>query len=78
MKLSLKIRLLRHRTGLDQQQVAENLRISIEDYSKIETGALKADDAVFESMVTLFNLDKEHFSLWPDEKAKGLIEAYLT
>lgn len=78
MKLSLKIRLLRHRTGLDQQQVAEKLRISVGDYSKIETGALKADDAVFQSMVTLFNLDKEHFSSWPDEKAKNLIEAYLT
>ena len=35
MKPNLKIRLLRHLKGLDQQQMPEKLNISIADYSKM-------------------------------------------
>ena len=77
MKLDLKIRLLRHFTGLDQQQIAAKLHISVADYSKIETGLLKANDAVFENMLAIFNLGREQFSSWPDDKSKDLVKAYL-
>lgn len=77
MKLSLKIRTLRHLTGLDQQQAAEKLQISVADYSKIETGLLKADDMLFEAIIALFHLNCEQFSSWPDEKSKERIRSYL-
>ena len=77
MKLNLKFRLLRHFTGLDQQQIAAKLHISVADYSKIETGLLKANDAIFKNMLALFNLDREQFSSLPDEKSTDLIKAYL-
>ena len=77
MKLNLKIRLLRHLTGLDQQQIAAKLHISLADYSKIETGLIKANDAIFENMLAIFNLGREQFNLWPDEESKDLIKAYL-
>lgn len=57
MKLSLKIRLLRHSAGLDQHQAAEKLQISVADYSKIETGLVKADDSIFDRLVMLFGLN---------------------
>ena len=68
---------MRHLTGFDQQQISEKLNISIADYSKIETGALKADDAVFKNMIALFNIDREHFNACPDKNARDLTEAYF-
>ena len=77
MKLNLKIRLLRHFTGLDQQQIAAKLHISVANYSKIETGLVKADDTILENMLAIFNLGEEQYSLWPDDKSKDLIKAYM-
>lgn len=77
MKLNLKIRLLRHLTGLDQQQIAAKLHISVADYSNIETGLIKANDAIFENMLAIFNLGRERFNSWPDDKSKELVKAYL-
>lgn len=56
MKLGLKIRLLRHSVKLDQHQAAEKLQISVAEYSRIETGLDKAEDALFDRLVVLFGL----------------------
>lgn len=77
MKLNLKIRLLRHFTGLDQQQTAAKLQISVADYSRIENGLLKADDIVLENMLVLFNLGREQFNSWPSGEPQDLVNAYL-
>ncbi|RYE24400.1 MAG: XRE family transcriptional regulator [Sphingobacteriaceae bacterium] len=77
MKLSLKIRTLRHQAGLDQQQAAEKLRISIAEYAKIETGQVKQDDAAFENMIAMFHLDRAQFEAWPDDKSKDWMNRYL-
>lgn len=77
MKLGLKIRTLRHRAGLDQQQAAGKLQISIADYSRIETGLLKADDTLFEAMLALFSIEKEQFNGWPDDKSQDWLNRYL-
>lgn len=38
---------------------------------------LEANDAIFENMLAIFNLNREQFSSWPDEKSKDLIKAYM-
>lgn len=77
MKLNLKIRLLRHFTGLDQQQIAAKLHISVADYSKIEADLLQADDVVLENMLSTFHLGREQFNSWPDAQSQDLVNAYL-
>jgi hypothetical protein len=77
MKINLKIRLLRHFTGLDQQHMAVKLRIDIADYSKMEAGLLKMDDTIFENILVLFGLGPEQFNAWPDAQSKDLIKRYL-
>ncbi len=77
MKLNLKLRLLRHLTGLDQQQIAEKLNIGVADYSKIETDLLKPGDAVFENMIALFRLGREQFNAWPYDKSEDRVKGYL-
>lgn len=56
MKLGLKIRLLRHSAKLDQHQAAQKMQISVAEYSRIETGLDKAEDALFDRLVVLFGL----------------------
>lgn len=56
MKLGLKIRLLRHSAKLDQHQAAQKMQISVAEYSRIETGLGKAEDALFDRLVVLFGL----------------------
>lgn len=77
MKLNLKIRLLRHFTGMDQQQVAAKLHISVADYSRIDTGTIKVDDAILESMLSVFDLKMEQFGSWPNLESEDLIKNYL-
>jgi len=49
---------LRHCAALDQHQVAEKLQISIAGYSKIETGRVKSEEAIFEELILLFGLSQ--------------------
>lgn len=77
MKSSLKIRLLRHLTHLDQHQMADKLNISVADYSQIETGLVKPGDAVFENLIAIFDFGIEQFNSWPDDKANDRVKGYL-
>ena len=77
MKINLKIRLLRHFTGLDQQQIAAKLHISVANYSRIETGLMKADDAILKSMLSVFALDPKQFSSWPNLESEDMVKNYL-
>jgi transcriptional regulator with XRE-family HTH domain len=77
MKQSLKIRLLRHRAGLDQYQAAEKLKISVAAYSQIENGRVRAEDAVFESLVSIFGLRQAKFQTRSQKDWLALSEAVL-
>lgn len=75
MKQSLKIRLLRQAAGLDQQQAAEKLKISVAAYSRIENG--RADDTVIENLVPLFGLERAQFEARSETDWLALLETFL-
>lgn len=58
MKTGLKIRVLRHRAGLDQHQAAEKLGIGVADYSRLETGLTVAENDLFDRLIVLFGLNE--------------------
>ena len=77
MKQSFKLRLLRHSAGLDQHQAAEKLNISVEDFSRIETGLAIPDGPDFENLLALFGLERRQFEARPQKEWLALSEALL-
>ena len=59
MKTSLKLRLLRHNIAQDQHQMAEKLNITVQEYSRIETGLDKLNPNISAQLTSIFgrNMD---------------------
>lgn len=66
MKMSLKIRLLRQQSGFDQHQMAENLNISVKDYSRIENGLTILNDTDLRQLANIFGLTIQQFLSWEE------------
>jgi transcriptional regulator with XRE-family HTH domain len=71
MTIAQKIRLLRQRKGLSQEEVALKLGISIPALSKIETGITDVNISRIEQIATLFGVTLMTLLQWDGEGEPG-------
>ena len=61
MKPTLIIRMLRHAIGQDQHQMAEKMNITVQEYSRIETGRDKLNPDLAAQLAGIFGQSVEDF-----------------
>ena len=71
MTIAKKIRLLRQRQGLSQEQVATKLNISVPALSKIESGVTDINISRVEQLAASFGLSLMTFLEWDGESEPG-------